>query len=113
MKDEKHGQKIRIKNSQQKTLGHKTQTKLEQKARTKTRTNLDKLRQPQTKTRMKTWANTMKTWVKPGAKLKIERNSNEIGMYLFSVQILLTLNIMEYWNIKIGFITLARIPASS
>ena len=120
MKDEKHGQKTRIKKSQQKTLGHKTQTKLEQKARTetrtKTRTNLDKLRQPQTKTRMKTWVKTrMKTWVKPGAKLKIERNSKEIGMYyLFSVQILLTtLNIMEYWNIKIGFIMLARIPASS
>ena len=37
--------------------------------------NSDKLRQSQTKTRMKTWAKTrMKTWVKPRAKLKIERN---------------------------------------
>ena len=92
--------KLELKTPQQKTLGHKIKTKLEQKT--------------QTKTRMKTWVKTrMKTWVKPGAKLKIERNSNEIGMYLFSVQILLTLNIMEYWNIKIGFIMLARIPASS
>ena len=92
--------KFGLKTPQQKTLGHKIKTKLEQKT--------------QTKTRMKTWVKTrMKTWVKPGAKLKIERNSNEIGMYLFSVQILLTLNIMEYWNIKIGFIMLARIPASS
>ena len=49
MKDEKHGQKTRIKNSQQKTLGHKTQTKLEQKARMETR--------------MKTWAKPWtKTW---------------------------------------------------
>ena len=94
--------KLELKTPQQKALGHKIKTKLEQKT--------------QTKTRMKTWVKTrMKTWVKPGAKLKIEQNSNEIGMYyLFSVQILLTtLNIMEYWNIKIGFIMLARIPASS
>ena len=61
MKDEKHGQKTRIKNSQQKTLGRYLNKNL-------------KLRKSQTKIRMKTWVKTrMKTWVKPRAKLKIER----------------------------------------